>query len=139
MKYVIKNMAIAALILGSAGLGAQSMNEPLSGLPIGPGLKRTADPVQSYQYCGKHASVALYMAGGFADFDHENAWYAHALPHAVVFTASTGIKTFITADGTAAVETADAFISYFKFSPGLTSVEMKILGAAPASRECTAG
>lgn len=138
MRYGIKNIAAAALLLGSAGIGAQSANEQLSGLPIGPGLKRTADPVQSYLYCGKHASTVLYIAGGFADFDHENAWYAHAMPHAVVFTASTGIKTFITADGTAAVETADAFISYFKFSPGLTPAEMKILGADPASRDCTA-
>jgi hypothetical protein len=55
-----------------------------------------------------------------------------------VFTASTGIKTFITPDGTAAVETADAFISYFRFSPGLSPGEMKILGAEPASRTCTA-
>jgi hypothetical protein len=60
------------------------------------------------------------------------------MPHAAVFTASTGIKTFITPDGTAAVETADAFISYLRFSPGLSPGEMKILGAEPASRTCTA-
>ena len=65
-------------------------------------------------------------------------WYVHAMPRAAVFTASTGIKTFITPDGTGAVEAADAFISYFRFSPGLSPAEMKILGAEPASRECSA-
>ena len=133
-----KQMAIALFVLGSAVIGAQSANDPLSGLPLGPGMKRTADPIQSYKYCGKSASVALYSAYDFADFDHENAWYARAMPHAVVYTAIGGVRTFITPDGSAAVETADAFVSYFKFSPGLTPAEMKILGAAPASRECSA-
>jgi hypothetical protein len=48
------------------------------------------------------------------------------------------IKTFITPDGMAAVETAGAFISYFRFSPGLSAAEMKILGADPAARACSA-
>jgi len=138
MKSGIKNLAVMALLFASAGIGAQSTTEPLSGLPLAPGLKRTADPVQSYKYCGKSASVALYLNTGFADLDHETAWYAHAMPRAVMFTASTGIKTFISADGTGAVEAADAFISYFRFSPGLSPAEMKILGAEPASRECSA-
>lgn len=138
MKSGIKNLAVAALLLGSAGSGAQSATDPLSGLPLAPGFKRTGDPVQTYKYCGKSASTALYMGSSFSDLDHENAWFNRAMPGAVVFTASTGIKTFITRDGTAAVETADAFISYFRFSPGLSPAEMKILGAEPASRTCTA-
>jgi hypothetical protein len=138
MKAAIKNLAVAALLIGSAGIGAQGTTETLSGLPLAPGFKRTGDPVQSYQYCGKSASIALYVGNGFADLEHENAWFMRAMPHAVVFTASTGIKTFITPDGTTAVETADAFISYFRFSPGLSPAQMKILGAEPASRSCTA-
>lgn len=138
MRRRLNKPAFAALLLVGAGIGAQSTTEPLSGLPLAPGFKRTGDPVQSFKYCGKSASVALYMGGGFTDLDHENAWFARAMPHAAVFTASTGIKTFVTPDGTAAVETADAFISYFKFSPGLSPAEMKILGAEPASRECVA-
>jgi hypothetical protein len=138
MKRRLIKPAFAALLLVSAGIGAQSTTEPLSGLPLAPGFKRTGDAVQSFKYCAKSASVALYMGAGFSDLDHENAWFAHAMPHAAVFTASTGIKTFVTSDGTAAVETADAFISYFKFSPGLSPAEMKILGAAPASRACIA-
>jgi hypothetical protein len=134
----IKKLAVATLLLAGAGIGAQTTTEPLTGLPLAPGFKRTADPVQSYKYCGKSASIVLYVGDGFSDLDHENAWFAHAMAHAAVFTASTGIKTFITPDGTAAVETADAFISYFRFSPGLSAAEMKILGAAPASRACTA-
>jgi hypothetical protein len=134
----IKYLAAMALVFGSAGISAQTTTEPLTGLPLAPGFKRTADPLQSYKYCGKSASIVLYVGAGFPDLDHENAWFAHAMPHAAVFTASTGIKTFITPDGTAAVETADAFISYLRFSPGLSPGEMKILGAEPASRTCTA-
>jgi hypothetical protein len=134
----IKHLAAMALVFGSAEISAQTTTEPLTGLPLAPGFKRTADPVQSYKYCGKSASIALYVGTGFSDLDHENVWFAHAMPHAAVFTASTGIKTFITPDGTAAVETADAFISYFRFSPGLSPGEMKILGGEPASRTCTA-
>jgi len=138
MKRGLQNLAVTALLFGGVGIGAQSTTEPLSGLPLAPGFKRTGDPVQSYKYCGKGASIALYVGSGFSDLDHENAWFTHAMPGAAVFTASTGIKTFITRDGTAAVETADAFISYFRFSPGLSPAEMKILGAEPASRTCTA-
>jgi hypothetical protein len=138
MKSGTENLAIMALLLGSAGIGAQSTTDPLSGLPLAPGLKRTADPVQSFKYCGKSASVVLYLSTGFPDLEHESAWFAHAMPQAAVFTASTGIKTFITPDGTAAIEAANAFISYFRFSPGLSPAEMKILGAEPASRECRA-
>jgi hypothetical protein len=134
----IKCLAAMALVFGSAGISAQTTTEPLTGLPLAPGFERTGDPVQSYKYCGKSASTAVYVGAGFSDLDHENAWFAHAMPHAAVFTAIAGIKTFITPDGTAAVETADAFISYFRFSPGLSPGEMKILGAAPASRTCTA-
>jgi len=138
MKSGMKYLAVTALLFGSVGIGAQGVTEPLSGLPLAPGFKRTGDPVQSYKYCGKSASVALYVGSGFSDLDHENAWFTHAMPGAAVFTATTGIKTFINPDGTAAVETADAFISYFRFSPGLSTSEMKILGAEPASRTCTA-
>jgi hypothetical protein len=134
----IKHLAAMALVFGSAEISAQTTTEPLTGLPLAPGFKRTADPVQSYKYCGKSASIALYVGTGFSDLDHENVWFAHAMPHAAVFTAISGIKTFITLDGTAAVETADAFISYFRFSPGLSPGEMKILGGEPASRTCTA-
>ena len=138
MKREMRILAVAALLLGSAGIDAQSTTEPLSGLPLAPGFKRTGYPVQSYKYCGKSASIALYVGSSFSDLDHENAWFAHAMPGAAVFTADIGIKTFITRDGTAAVETAGDFISYFWFSPGLSPAEMKILGAEPASRACIA-
>ncbi len=137
MQRLVKNVAIATLLLASAGVGAQGTSEPLSGLPLAPGMKRTADAVQTFRFCGKSASTVLYLAM-FPDLDHEVAWYTHAMPGAAIFTASTGIRTFITRDGTAAVEAADAFVSYFRFSPGLSPAEMKILGAEPASRECTA-
>jgi len=137
MKRGIRNVAIAGLLWVSAGLGAQGTSEPLSGLSLAPGMKRTADAIQTYRFCGKSASIALYLAT-FPDLDHEVAWYTHAMPGAAIFNADTGIRTFISKDGTAAVEAADAFVSYFRFSPGLSPAEMKILGAAPAARDCTA-
>jgi hypothetical protein len=137
MKRVVKKVTIASLLLVNAGVGAQGTSEPLSGLPLAPGMKRTADAIQTFRFCGKSASTVLYLAT-FPDLDHEVAWYTHAMPGAAIFTASTGIRTFITRDGTAAVEAADAFVSYFRFSPGLTAAQMKILGAEPASRDCTA-
>jgi hypothetical protein len=138
MMHGTKYLIVAAMLLGCAGAGAQGGAETVSGLPLAPGLKRTGDPVQSYKFCGKSAMRALYLASGFADLDHESAWYAHAMPGAVAFTADTGVKTFIARDGTAAVELADAFILYMRFSPGLSPAEMKILGAAPAATACTA-
>jgi hypothetical protein len=53
MKRGTKNLAMTALLFGSAGIGAQGTTEPLSGLPLAPGFERTGDPVQTYKYCGK--------------------------------------------------------------------------------------
>jgi hypothetical protein len=49
MKRGIKNLTVTALLLGSAGIGAQNTTELLTGLPLAQGFKRTADPVQSYK------------------------------------------------------------------------------------------
>lgn len=136
MKRGVRNALIASLLWVSADAGAQGTTEPLSGLPLAPGMKRTADAIQTFRYCGNSASTVLYLAT-FPDMDHEVAWYTRSMPGAAIFTASTGIRTFISKDGTAAVEAADAFVSYFRFLPGLTPAQMKILGAEPASRECT--
>jgi len=138
MKHAIHNLALAVLLLGTVGAVAQSATEPMSGLPLPPGFKRTADPVKSYTYCGKSASVAAYFGDGFADEDHEKAWFAHAVPRAIPITAVGGVTTFVKPDGTAAVETGDEFIFYFRFSPGLSPAEIKIFQAAPAAKACIA-
>jgi hypothetical protein len=138
MRYGIQILAVAILCLGSVGAFAANTTDPLSGLPLAPGFTKLADPMQAYTFCGKSARSISYFAGESSDPDNENAWYAHAMPGAVVFTAVGGVKTFITADGTAAVETAGSVISFFRFSPGLSPAEMKILGAAPAAKACTA-
>jgi hypothetical protein len=124
-------------ILCASGALAAEAPEPVSGLPLPPGFTKTADPVQSYKYCGKDAHIATYIARGLEGIPAERAWYAKRLPGAKVFTAVGGVVVFIAADGTAAVELADAFVSYLKFSPGLTAADMEILGEAPASRDCT--
>jgi hypothetical protein len=136
MKTLLSILVLSCLcVVGSA---AATANDSVSGLPIAPGFEKTGDPIQSYKFCGKNARSVTYLGNGSADPDHENSWYAHAMPNARVFTAVGGVKTYITHDGTAAVETAGDAISFFRFSPGLSSAEMKILGAAPASRACIA-
>jgi hypothetical protein len=130
--------SLLVALLYTAGAIAANTTEPLSGLPLAPGFTKTGDPIQSYTFCGKSARSVAYIGGDFPDLDHENSWYAHAMPGALVVTAIGGVKMFITPDGTAAVETADSIISFVRFSPGLSPAEMKILGAAPASRACTA-
>jgi hypothetical protein len=137
MKCWIQYLTAVVFCFGSAGKVLANTIEPLSGLPLAPGFSKTGDPIQSYTFCGKGARSVVYSGGDFPDLDHEVSWYVHAMPGAVVFTAIGGVKTLITADGTAAVELADAFISFFRFSPGLSPAEMKILGAAPAARACT--
>lgn len=136
MKNGIYGLAIAFLC--SCNSFAATAMDPVSGLPIAPGFEKTADPVKTYTFCGKTAHLVVYAGGDSSDPDNEDAWYAHAMPGAVVFTAVGGVVTYFKADGTAAVETAGPLISFLRFSPGLSPAEMKILGAAPAAKSCTA-
>ena len=123
-------------LAANASAVADDAREPLSGLPLPQGFKRSADPVQSYTICGKKAQTALYIDTSFSDQAQEEAWFAHAIPRASAFISAGGVKTFMTADGTAAVETTGGFVAYFRFSPGLTPAEMKIIGTEPAARSC---
>jgi hypothetical protein len=138
MNSALRYLPFAICCLGSLTAHAADAVDALSGLPIAPGFQKLRDPVESYSYCGKSARAISYVSDGSADTDHENTWYAHAISGAVVFTAVGGVKTFITPDGTAAVETAGPIISFLRFAPGLSPAEMKILGEAPAARACTA-
>ena len=136
MKTLLSILVLSCVCVARSA--AATANDPVAGLPIAPGFEKTGDPIQSYKFCGKSARSVTYMGNGSEDSDHENTWYAHAMPNARVFTAVGGVKTFITPDGTAAVETAGVVISFLRFSPGLSLTQMKILGAAPASKSCTA-
>ncbi|MBC5802859.1 MAG: hypothetical protein GIX03_07630 [Candidatus Eremiobacteraeota bacterium] len=133
---------LIALAVGGARAGAgvvaeANATEPISGLPIAPSFMNLADKVQSYTFCGKSARSVSYIGGESSDPDRENVSYAKAIPNARVFTAMGGIKTFITPNGTTAVETAGDRISFFRFTPGLSPAQMKILGAAPGARACS--
>jgi hypothetical protein len=138
MRDGIQYPTVAILFLASVDAFAANTIDPLSGLPIAPGFTKLADPMESYTFCGKSARSISYMAGESSDPDHENSWYAHAMPGAFVFTAVGGVKTIITPDGTAVVETAGSVISFLRFSPGLSPAEMKLLGAASAAKACIA-
>jgi len=125
---------------------AADSTDALSGLPVVPNSKKMADPVQSYKYCGKNAQVNVYTySGSQKNNDDEDlvatakAWYVKAMPHANLYSSPSGQVTLVTADGTAAVILSGSLISFAHFSPGLTPVEMKILGNVPASRDCHAG
>jgi hypothetical protein len=135
-KYSCSALLLSILCVGT-GLAGDAA-ESVSGLPLPPGFTKTGDPLQSYKFCGKQVHSLTYVADGLDGIDAERAWYAKRIPKAKVFTAVGGVVTFVSEDGTAAVELADAFVSYLRFSPGLTATEMKILGEAPASRECRA-
>jgi hypothetical protein len=124
---------------------ATDSTDPLSGLPVLPNSTKLADPVQSYKYCGKNAQINVYMYSGIEkNNDDEDlvatakVWYVKSVLHANLFNSPTGQATLITADGTSAVILSGAFINFAHFSPGLTPAEMKILGNAPASRDCHA-
>jgi hypothetical protein len=120
-----------------AGSAAANTTEPVSGLPIAPGFSQLTGSKQSYQFCGKSARSVSYMSAE-SDLKAELAWYTRELPGAHRFTAVGGVRTFITANGAAAVETAGGVISFFRFAPGLAPAEMKILGDAPAAKDCIA-
>jgi hypothetical protein len=134
---------ILVCVNATVALAADSI-DALSALPIVPNSTKLADPVQSYKYCGKNAQMNVYMYGGMQHNDNEDlvatakAWYLKVIPHANVFSSSSGQVTVITADGTSAVILSGSVINFAHFSPGLTLVEMKLLGDAPASRECHA-
>jgi hypothetical protein len=124
---------------------AADSTDALSGLPVVPNSMKLADPVQSYKYCGKNAQVNVYMYSGIQNNDDEDlvatakAWYVKAIPQAKVFSSPSGQVTLVTADGTSAVILSGSLISFARFSPGLSSAEMKVLGNVPASRDCHAG
>lgn len=126
------------LLLGSPAAFAAGTTEPVSGLPLAPGLKKTGDPIRSYAYCGKSARSVIYLATDSQDIEREFSWYAERMPHALAFTASSGFKTLIAPDGTAAVALGGDFVSFMHFTPGLSPDEMKILGADPTAVDCKA-
>ncbi|HVP69219.1 MAG TPA: hypothetical protein VMT17_18360 [Anaeromyxobacteraceae bacterium] len=138
MRVLIRQSTAAVLLLGSVTVLAASTTEPVSGLPLAPGLTKTGDPIRSYTFCGKNARRVIYLAVDSQDIEREFSWYSERMPHAVVFTAASGFKTLITPDGTAAVELRGDFIPFLHFSPGLSPTEMKILGADPTAVTCKA-
>jgi hypothetical protein len=125
---------------------AADSTDALSGLPVVPNSQKLADPVQSYKYCGKNAQVNVYFYTGSEDNnDNEDlvatakAWYVKAMPHANLYSSSSGQVTLVSVDGTSAVILSGSLISFAHFSPGLSPAEMKGLGNIPASRECHPG
>jgi hypothetical protein len=145
MKLVALALVAILSIANAIVAAAADSTDGLSGLPVVPNSFKTADPVQSYKYCGKNAQANAYMYQGNTDDENENliatskTWYLKALPRATVYTGPAGHVVFVTADGAAAVILAGAVISFVRFSPGLSPAEIKGLGSAPVSRECHAG
>jgi hypothetical protein len=135
-------LAASLLVIAAGSALASDSTDPLTGLPVVPNAHKTEDPVQSYRYCGKNAQANAYLFGGLTDNEDEDAvasakaWYLKNVPHAVGYTADSGLAVVITQDGTSAVVFAGAIISFLHFSPGLSPAEMKGLGSSPSSREC---
>jgi hypothetical protein len=135
-------LAIAFLTVALNGANAASPNDPLTGLPVYPGVT-DASPLPDSDFCGKQMQKDFYIVMGDR-VDVVTKWYAGHLPgyhkyHAVTdgrsqytFFGPTG-SAEVTVTGTRA-GSAVYSISYGRFRPGLTSSEM--LSFSQSSNGC---
>jgi hypothetical protein len=136
MKYFLVSATLLFTCIWITSLAIEaSTRDPLSGLPMAPGISKMSERAQNYLYCGSSARRVTYFGEGM-NVAAESDWYARNLRSATVFTAADGIVTYISADGSSAVELAGPSISFRKFSPGLTPTQKLMFGSAPESTEC---
>src|ERR1700735_5135394 len=99
-------LAATLLVIAAGSRLASDSPDHLTVLPVVPNAHQTKDPVQSYRYCGKNAQANAYLFGGLTDKEDEDAvasaksWYLRNVPHAVGYTADSGLAVVITQDGT---------------------------------------
>jgi hypothetical protein len=125
-------LAIVIFAVAFNGSSAATNNDPLTGLPVYPGVTNS-NPLPESDFCGKQMQKDFYIVmGGKGDVFAK--WYASHLPgyhkyHAVTdgrsqyifFSTDGGIEVTVTGTrGGPAVYS----ISYGRFQPGLTTQEM---------------
>jgi hypothetical protein len=124
--------AIAILAVCFTDANAAASNDPLTGLPVYPGVT-DASPLPEGDFCGKQMTKDFYMVMGNKIYAITK-WYAGRLAgyhryHAMINGRSLDIffspdgKTEVTVTGTK-IGSAVYSISYGRFQPGLTAGEM---------------
>jgi hypothetical protein len=124
-------LAIAIVTVAFNGAAAAPTNDPLTGLPVYPGVTGSNSLPQS-GFCGKQMQKDFYIVMG-NKVDVVTKWYVGHLPgyrkyHAVIDGRSQ--DTFFSPDGSAEVTVTGTragpavySISYGRFQPGLTTRE----------------
>lgn len=125
-------LAIAIFTVAVNGADAATTNDPLTGLPVYPGVT-DSNPLPQSDFCGKQMQKDFYIVMG-NKVDVVTKWYVGHLPgyrkyHAV--TDGRSQDTFFSPNGSAEVTvtgtragSAVYSISYGRFQPGLTTREI---------------
>ena len=124
-------LAIVIFTVAFNGANAATTNDPLTGLPVYPGVTGS-NPLPQSEFCGKQMQQDFYIVMG-DKVDVVTKWYVGHLPgyrkyHAV--TDGRSQDTFFSPDGSAEVTVTGTragsgvySISYGRFQPGLTTRE----------------
>jgi len=125
-------ISIVAIFLCLTGVKAASRNDPLTGLPVYPGVSDPS-PLRDSDFCGKHMQGDFYIVMG-EKFGAVATWYGrHLIGYHKYHSVTDGRSriTFFSADGSDEVtvtasraSSAVYSISYGHFQPGLPAQEM---------------
>ena len=141
--YLLVAVAVV-LSLTMPTLAAGTANDPVSGLPLAPGMNPTNDPL-SITICGKPAQANQYsLIFGSDTVPAEIAWYKAHLPgfHMVhAFWDNRSQDTFFSPDGTKGVnitgtpKSDKAFsVMYLSLKTGLTEHQWTVF--SPSNPTC---
>jgi opacity protein-like surface antigen len=142
-KSLLLLIAISALAL-AAPVFAESANDPVSGLPLAPGMTPSNDPL-SITICGKPAQANQYPLIFSSDkVPAEIAWYkAHLLGYHMVhaFWDNRSQDTFFSPDGTKGVNITGTpksdkvfSVMYLSLKTGLTEHQWMVF--SPSNPSC---
>jgi hypothetical protein len=145
--FILKSLLLAAIAAALAfaipAWGADSAKDPVSGLPLAPGMTPSDDSL-SINICGKPAQANLYSLSGNDTVPAEIAWYKAHLPgyHMVrAFWDNRSQDTFFSPDGTKGVNVTgtpksdEAFsVTYLSLKTGLTEHQWRVF--SPSNPAC---
>ena len=135
--------AIAVFTLVVPAHGAGSANDPVSGLPLAPGMTPSNDPL-SITICGKPAQANQYTISATTPCAADIAWYKAHLPgyHMVhAFWDNRSQDTFFSPDGTKGVNITGTpksdkvfSVMYLSLKTGLTEHQWMVF--SPSNPSC---
>jgi hypothetical protein len=133
--------SIVAIFFCLTGAKAASTNDPLTGLPVYPGVNDPS-PLPESDFCGKHMQGDFYIVMG-DKFDVVTTWYGRRLVGYRKYRSMTDGRsqvTFFSQNGSDEVtvtatraSSAVYSISYGRFQPGLPAREMISFGKSRPS------